>query len=176
MLQENSLSEWQNGNILWLKEMNWLAEHLPPSQDVLLTNSLSLMSPTKGNAVMTFSVNTRGTTVVPQFEQKLRDDTHRITAPNIKPATNGGAYTHSIDKVTVSLIPPQLQPRTATSKTQSNTKVSPQTFSSEKRTSEETRQQTPPTENPDGKKEQPQEKSNGDGNNANPQSEKGGAV
>ncbi|MDR1383291.1 MAG: hypothetical protein LBJ67_05530 [Planctomycetaceae bacterium] len=191
--QESSLAEWKKGNVSWLKEIDWLASNLPSSQDILLTNSLSLTSPTKGNAVMTFSVNTRGTTVVPQLEQKLRDDTHSITAPNIKPATNGGAYTHSVDKVTVSIIPPKTQPRGITAKTSTQqpaakTTASPPSPISEEltstTTSEKIEPQIPPlnensNENPEDKKEekqeQPQQKTNGS-NNVNSQNGNGGAA
>ncbi|MDR1491343.1 MAG: hypothetical protein LBT05_01280 [Planctomycetaceae bacterium] len=181
--QEASLADWENGNVLWLKEIHWLASNLPSSQDALLTNSLSLTSPTKGNAVMTFSVNTRGTTIVPQLERKLRDDSHSVTAPNIKPAINGGAYTHSVDKVAVSIISPKPQPQTATPKTLAAiTTSSPPTASSEKPTttsitSEETKPQIPPpNQNSIEKPEQPTEEDTKNGKNANPQSGNGGAA
>jgi hypothetical protein len=103
--QSNEVNQWKQGEVNWLEQLEWLSSSLPRSQDVIVTGALSLSAPVNNTApTIRFTANTRGTSIVPQLEAALRDDTHTVTSPILRQSQNS-TYTHTAD-ITVRIVPP----------------------------------------------------------------------
>ena len=101
--QSDSIAAWKKTDVNWLEQLEWLSTNMPRSQDVLVSGNLQLTAPVKGDAYMKFLANTRGTSIVPQLEENLRDETHKVVSPKMTPSQNR-TYTHVAD-ITVRITP-----------------------------------------------------------------------
>ena len=108
-LQNDEINKWKSKDVNWLEQLEWLSSSLPRSQDVIVTGSLSLNAPTNADPYLKFTANTRGSTMIPQLETSLRDETHIVTSPKVTISQNQ-TYTHTAD-ITVRIVPP---PKTTT--------------------------------------------------------------
>jgi len=104
--QSNEINKWKKGGeVNWLKELEWLSNNLPRSQDMIVTGALSLSAPVNNTSpTIGFTANTRGTAIISQMEVGLRNDTHTVTSPIISVSQNP-TYTHTA-KITVRIVPP----------------------------------------------------------------------
>ena len=104
--QIKEITKWkQNGEVNWLEQLEWLSNNMLRSQDVIVTGSLSLSAPVNNTtSTIRFYANTRGQAIVPQLENSLRDDTHKVLSPKLTPSQDR-TYTHTAD-ITVQIVPP----------------------------------------------------------------------
>ena len=104
--QINEINKWKkNGEVNWLEQLAWLSNSLPQSQDVIVTGALSLSAPASNTSpTIGFIANTRGTSIIPQLEAGLRDDTHTVINPKLS-ETKDRTYTHTA-AITVKIVPP----------------------------------------------------------------------
>ncbi len=105
--QNDAITAWKKGEVNWLAQLEWLSDKMPRSEDVIVSGKLQLSAPEKAEPSLKFTANTRGTTIVPQLEESLRDDTHKVTSPTVKLSKNQ-TYTHVAD-ITVKIVPPPKQ-------------------------------------------------------------------
>jgi len=107
-LQNDEINKWKKAEINWLEQLEWLSNNMPRSQDVIVTTAgLSLNAPVNSSPTLKFTADSRGTTIVPELEKSLRDDTHSVASPNVT-ETKTQPYTHRAN-VTVRIVPPPKQ-------------------------------------------------------------------
>jgi len=70
------VERWVNHDVVWLDEMRWLCDRLPPAEDVML-DDLQLRLTTSGGEA-TLQGFARSVETIKRMESKLRDDRHRI--------------------------------------------------------------------------------------------------
>ena len=128
--QNDVIAKWQENDVDWLEQLEWLSNSIPPDEDVILNGNLALRAPVNANPTIVFTALTRGTTVAPLLEQNLRDETHTVRSPKAE-QSNDRTYTQKRE-LTVTILPPPKEKPKAKSDTPTTSQEKPPAEPTEK--------------------------------------------
>jgi len=84
------VQSWQSGDVVWLDEIRWLSERLPPAEEAMLTQ-FQANAATRGGK-MEFEGMAKSVDTIKKIEEKLRDPTHRLVSKDAAESTAQKGY------------------------------------------------------------------------------------
>ena len=90
---------WQAGDVVWLDELRWLSEKLPPAQNAMITRLQAAAAPRGGGEIELEGLVQPPVVTIKQIEQSLRDATHRFVSKDTADSTSTKNYSQQFKSV-----------------------------------------------------------------------------
>jgi cell division ATPase FtsA len=79
----DAIQQWRGSDPVWIDEMRWIAQQLPPAEDIRITE-LDFNNPTAGNANAKFKVLAKSPESLKTMVEKLSDGKHIVTPTEVQ--------------------------------------------------------------------------------------------
>jgi len=86
------IDTYLDGDVIWLEELERLAEKIPPAEQLILKQISAVSEPRRGGGRLTVSGVVTSPQVIEQMESSLRDETHRVIGDGASQMETSDAY------------------------------------------------------------------------------------
>lgn len=93
-----TIDQFLDGGVNWLGELRRLAETMPPSDKLIVRSVSGTVDPRRGGGKMVVSAAVTQPSVIDDFENALRDDSHSIVGDGVVEEKNNDAYRFGISE------------------------------------------------------------------------------
>lgn len=98
---------WEAGDVVWLDELRWLSEKLPPAQNAMITRIQAASAPRGGGELELEGLVQPPVETIKQIEQNLRDGTHRLISKDTADSTATKNYSQQFKSVVQVKVAPE---------------------------------------------------------------------